>query len=87
MDEETNKGYLAYLEAHPETLIDEPPKCSCGTMWMKGVMGGTLNSCQAQLAANAIKKRWEDYHKEKAAFLGFEFSLKDFVIQRNNLKK
>jgi hypothetical protein len=87
MSEDINKEYLAYLEANPETLIDEPPKCSCGTMWMKGVMGGKLNSCQAQIATNAIKKRWEDYHKEKAELLGFKFSLKEFVIQRNNLKK
>ena len=76
------KTHLTYYVNHPEEFKNEPPRASCGTIWVKGIQEGRCTAEDMDKAIKYMRKRWVDFHLSKAKSLGLEI---DADLLMNNM--
>lgn len=70
--------YLEHLKNHPEILANAPSCTSEGAVWLKRMLTNQCPAGKAVREMRAIMYRWEKYHLNQAASLGFQIDIEDF---------
>ena len=81
MKESDTVKYVRYRRDHREEFEDEPPSGVCGTQWIEMRMKGQIP--MEDDWPMRVRKRYEQYHLEKAKVLGLEISVDEMTWINN----